>query len=173
MKISNVMMATAVALMMTAAEPPRDTRDEKALDEARRIRREREEWMRKNAAERQALRDAAAEPYRIANRARRARHIARGGSSDSAVAAVIVLVVILALVVGGLVIRATRDANAQERPAVGVECVLDDRKIPLVTDARVIVLPTGERVFVMTGRDGMAACCTLPAAPAERAPVKP
>lgn len=49
--------------------------------------------------------------------------------------------------------------------AVGVEVKLDDSLIPKVSDARIIILPTGERVLVMTGDNGMAACCVLPPKP--------
>jgi hypothetical protein len=49
--------------------------------------------------------------------------------------------------------------------AVGVEVKLDDSLIPRVNDARVIVLPTGERILVMTGSDGLATCCLLPPKP--------
>jgi hypothetical protein len=45
---------------------------------------------------------------------------------------------------------------------VGVEVILNDSNIPKVSDARVLVLPTGERVLVLTGRDGLATCCLLP-----------
>jgi hypothetical protein len=46
--------------------------------------------------------------------------------------------------------------------AIGVEVKLDDSLIPAVNDARIIVLPTGERVLVLTGSEGLAACCLLP-----------
>jgi hypothetical protein len=49
--------------------------------------------------------------------------------------------------------------------AIGVEVKLDDSLIPKVSDARIIILPTGERVLVMTGDNGMAACCVLPPKP--------
>lgn len=49
--------------------------------------------------------------------------------------------------------------------AVGVEVKLDDSLIPKVDDARVIVLPTGERILVLTGTDGLATCCLLPPKP--------
>jgi hypothetical protein len=75
MRLANQMIALAISAMVGAAEPPPHSLDEKAIAEARRIRREREEWKRKNAAERKALEDAAAAPYREANRARRAKHL--------------------------------------------------------------------------------------------------
>lgn len=52
----------------------------------------------------------------------------------------------------------------QPNPAtdVKVEVVLNDLHIPRVGDARVIILPSGERVLVMTGPDGLATCCLLP-----------
>lgn len=49
--------------------------------------------------------------------------------------------------------------------AVGVEVTLDDKLLPKVNDARIIVLPTGERVLVLTGSEGLAACCLLPPKP--------
>jgi hypothetical protein len=75
MRLANKMIAIALAAMVGAAEPPPDTRDEKALAELRRIRRERKAWQEKHAAELKAAEDAAAAPYREANRARRAKHI--------------------------------------------------------------------------------------------------
>jgi hypothetical protein len=77
MRLANHMVAVALSLMVTAAEPPPDTRDEKAIEEARRVRREREEWKAKHAAERKALEDAAAAPYREARRARKAAMLAK------------------------------------------------------------------------------------------------
>jgi hypothetical protein len=49
--------------------------------------------------------------------------------------------------------------------AVGVEVKLDDSLIPRVNDARIVILPTGERVLVMSGDNGMATCCVLPPKP--------
>jgi hypothetical protein len=59
-------------------------------------------------------------------------------------------------------------APANPAKDVSVEVVLNDRPIPKVNDARVIVLPTGERVLVMTGPDGLATCCLLPPLKAEK-----
>lgn len=57
--------------------------------------------------------------------------------------------------------------------AVRVEVRLDDRVLPSVHDARIVVLPAGERVLVMTGAEGLATCCLLPPLPAEKAQVRP
>lgn len=51
---------------------------------------------------------------------------------------------------------------------VAVEVKLNDRAIPKVSDACVIVLPSGERVLVMTGPEGLATCCLLPPLKAEK-----
>lgn len=63
-------------------------------------------------------------------------------------------------------------ACAQKAPdpekAVGVEAVLDDSNIPYVADARVLLLPSGERVLILTGSNGLAACCLLPPRPVEK-----
>ena len=49
--------------------------------------------------------------------------------------------------------------------AIGVEVTLDDTLIPKVNDARIIVMPSEERILVLTGSEGLAACCLLPPKP--------
>lgn len=61
-----------------------------------------------------------------------------------------------------LVNTACTTATTDPAKNVQVEVVLSDKNIPQVTDARVIVLPSGERVLVLTGPEGLATCCLLP-----------
>jgi hypothetical protein len=84
------MIAVAMAAMIGVIEPPPDTRDEKALEESRKLRRERDAWKAKHAAELKELEDAAAAPYREANRKRRAKHI-RQTNADVCVAQIEVM----------------------------------------------------------------------------------
>lgn len=60
------------------------------------------------------------------------------------------------------------DSKPDPEREIRVEAKLDDANLPRIGDARVVVLPTGERVLVMTGSDGLATCCLLPPLPAEK-----
>lgn len=50
----------------------------------------------------------------------------------------------------------------QPKLEAAVESKISDKNIPKVNDIRTIVLPTGERILVMTGPEGLATCCLLP-----------
>jgi hypothetical protein len=56
-------------------------------------------------------------------------------------------------------------------------CVPDDSPKPTTEtklnvgmgmNAKIIVLPTGERVLLITGSEGLATCCLLPSIPVEK-----
>jgi hypothetical protein len=51
-------------------------------------------------------------------------------------------------------------------PEVILEQRIGDKVLPGISDARVVVLPTGERVLVMFGSEGRGLCCLLPPLPA-------
>lgn len=54
------------------------------------------------------------------------------------------------------------------KPKVGMEQKISDRGVPRFDSINVIVLPTGERVLVMSGDNGLSACCLLPPLPAPK-----
>ena len=70
---------------------------------------------------------------------------------------------LLAAALLGLAACGDTDPAVAAAKDVHVEVVLNDRHIPKVDDARILVLPTGERVLVLTGGEGLATCCLLPA----------
>lgn len=68
-----------------------------------------------------------------------------------------------------IVVIACVRAGQSPRPAppeIGLEQRLGDKVLPGISDASVVVLPTGERVLVMFGSEGRGFCCLLPPLPA-------
>lgn len=51
------------------------------------------------------------------------------------------------------------------KPQVAVEQKISDKGVARFDSISVIVLPTGERVLVMSGTEGLGTCCLLPPLP--------
>lgn len=51
------------------------------------------------------------------------------------------------------------------KPKVSMEQKISDKGVPRFDSISVIVLPTGERVLVMSGTEGLGTCCLLPPLP--------
>jgi len=62
-----------------------------------------------------------------------------------------------AIACGVLVLPVAAKTEAGRKPTV--EQTLD---VGWARNAKIIVLPTGERVLLITGSDGLATCCLLP-----------
>lgn len=83
------------------------------------------------------------------------------------IAAGAIVALILALCFAIVFIGRSRPASAETAPPeVVLEQRLGDKVLPGISDARVVVLPTGERVLVMFGSEGRGFCCLLPPLPA-------
>lgn len=81
-----------------------------------------------------------------------------------------VIGLVLALGIGCLLCLTSCGEPSKPEAQVGVEMILSDSNMPEVSDARVLVLPTGERVLVLTGGNGLATCCLLPPRQLEKKP---
>lgn len=75
-----------------------------------------------------------------------------------------IVAIILAIAVPNLM--AAKESTAPQTPKPAVEMVLNDIDLNYVGYAKVIVLPTGERVLFLSGSHGIAACL-LPPLPKE------
>ena len=74
------------------------------------------------------------------------------------------IICILALICCGLItLPGCNEASATN--AAKVEQRIGDRNVKRFDSIQVIVLPTGERVLVMSGTEGLGACCLLPQLP--------
>lgn len=87
-------------------------------------------------------------------------------SRDTIAAGAIVLVIML-LIVGLVGFEKSRKTKqpTDAPPEPGLELRLGDKVLPWYSDARIIVLPTGERILVLAGGDGRGCCCYLPPLP--------
>jgi len=58
--------------------------------------------------------------------------------------------------------------SAPPKGKAAVEQKISDANFGRFDDVRVIVLPSGERVLVLSGANGLSACCLLPPLPVEK-----